>query len=249
MRQLEESIQYLLEDIAMGVDENDWTLNLGTGGDDILDILDPIPDNLDPTLNSNHDDLNPEYPCKAVNDLLSEDLMTMPLRDRTLLSEELHGVRSLAIEENDDDLTKEKVSNAMFELDQILEHRIPVREKTAFLKAQSLEQTIGTYVNDAEFRMKFLRCKLFNVKEAAQLLINYLELVQEIYGDICLSRPIRLKDLQITKDERVAFRNGYIQLLPFGDRAGRRILMITTDALCYSTHIRVRLCIRMYAVL
>jgi hypothetical protein len=70
--------------------------------------------------------------------------------------------------------------------------------------------------------------------------------VQELYGDICLSRSICLEDLQTTKDERIAFRSGYIQLLPFGDRAGRRILMITTDALCYSTYIRVR--IRMYAV-
>ena len=185
--------------------------------------------------------LEPEDSCEAVNGLLSKDLMRMSAEDRVLVAEEVHGVRNLAVEENGDDLTTEKISKSLLELDQILEYRIPVNEKTAFLRAQSFEETSGTYVNDVGFRMKFLRCKLFNVEEAARLLINYLEVVQELYGDVCLRRPIRLDDVQSTKEERKAFRYGYIQLLPFGDRAGRRIIVITTDALDYNTRIRVRI--------
>jgi len=237
MRQLDETTKHILEDIAMGLGENDMVTNL------VMDD-DVIPDLLDPYRNSNRVS-NSKHRCEAVSNLLSKDLMRMSFRDRTLISEELHGVLSLAIKENDDDFTKQ---NALIELNQILEHRIPVHEKTAFLKAQSLEKTMGTYVNDDEFRMKFLRCKLFNVDEAAQLLINYLELVRELYGDICLSRSICLEDVQTTKEERAAFRSGYIQLLPFGDRAGRRILMITTDALFYSTYIRVKIFLYIWTV-
>ena len=195
--------------------------------------------------NPNNSDPTSKYPCKVVNNLLSRQLMHLSSNDRTSINEELHGVRNLAIEENGDENSKERVSNALFELNQTLEHRIPVHQKAAFLKAQSLQQTTGTYVNDVSFRLQFLRSKLFNVAEAARLLVNYLELVRELYGDVCLSRPIRLEDIQTTKEERVAFRAGYIQLLPFGDRAGRRILMITTDALSYSTYIRVRTYVRL----
>jgi len=183
---------------------------------------------------------NPTYPSNAVDDLLSKDLMDMSVRDRTSISEELHGVRSLAVEENDGDYNKVLVSKALLDLNHTLENRIPAHQKTAFLKAQSLQHTKGTYVNDVTFRLKFLRSKLFDVDEAARLLINYLELVRELFGDVCLSRTIRLEDVQTTKEERVAFRSGFIQLLPFGDRAGRRIVVISTDALHYTTLIRVR---------
>lgn len=251
MRQLDQTTQHKLEDIAMDFfgEEDDDTFDLlfdgdALEGDAVLSNLNtyrdpnPAPDNTNRDSDPVPDSKNP---CEAVDDLLRKDMMQMTSSDRATLAEELHGVTNLGIVENDDEVTNERVTNALFELNQILEHQIPDHEKTAFLKAQSLEQTAGTYVNDIEFRMKFLRCKLFNANEAAQLLINYLELVLELYGDICLTRPICLEDVQTTKEERAAFRAGYIQLLPFGDRAGRRILMITTDALLYSTYIRVRM--------
>jgi len=191
---------------------------------------------------------NPIGSCEAVNELLSNDMMRMSPGDRISVAEELHGVSCLAIEEKDDEVTTERVTKALYELDQILEYKIPANQKGAFLKAQSFEETRGTYVNDVGFKMKFLRCKLFNVEEAARLLVEYLELVQELYGDVCLSRPIRLEDVQSSKEERAAFRAGYIQLLPFGDRAGRRIAMITTDALDYSSLIRVKIFLYLWTV-
>ena len=186
-------------------------------------------------------EFDPKVNNETVDDVLSKEMMRLSPADRISLAEELHGVRSLAIEENGDELTTERISKSLVELNHVLEHEIPAHEKAAFLKAKSFGETSETYVNDVGFRLKFLRCRLFKVKEAAKLLVNYLELVQELYGDICLRRPIRLDDIQTSKEERSAFRLGYCQLLPFGDRAGRRIIMITTDALEYSTLIRVRM--------
>lgn len=223
-----------MHDFDMDIDldgGSDFLEKLGIDGDSSHD-LEGIEFNssqeFDPKLNN-------------VDDVLSKDMMRLSPADRISLAEELHGVRSLAIEENGDELTTERISKSLEELNRVLEHEIPAHEKAAFLKAKSFGETSETYVNDVGFRLKFLRCRLFKVKEAAKLLVNYLELVQELYGDICLRRPIRLDDIQTSKEERSAFRLGYCQLLPFGDRAGRRIIMMTTDALEYSTLIRVRM--------
>ncbi|VEU38827.1 unnamed protein product [Pseudo-nitzschia multistriata] len=238
--------------------ESDSTMRISDNGNGIMDLS----LSLDGDMRLGHDcdldnsDLCPDPsqtvdsrdPCKQVDDLLSKELMDLSVRDRTSIYEELHGVRSLAIKENDSEINKDIVTKALNDLNHTLEHRIPAHKKTAFLKAQSFLYTSGTYVNDLTFRLKFLRCKLFDVDAAALLLVNYLELVQELYGDICLSCPIRLIDVQTTKEERVAFRSGFIQLLPYGDRAGRRIIMITTDALLYSTYIRVKIFLYIWTV-
>jgi hypothetical protein len=190
--------------------------------------------NMDTNMNTNDQNQNQNQNCRAANDLISSDLLRLSSNDRDLISEELHGVKSLAYEEENN---QQYVSNALHELDRCL-GQIPYSQKEAFVIAQRSLQS--TYVNDREFRLKFLRCKLFNVTESAKLIINYLEVVRELYGDVCLGRPIYLDDIQKTKEERNALYAGYIQLLPFGDRSGRRIIVILTDALFYSTQLRVR---------
>mmetsp|Transcript_6392 Transcript_6392/g.12468 ORF Transcript_6392/g.12468 Transcript_6392/m.12468 type:complete len:609 (-) Transcript_6392:49-1875(-) len=236
--------------IALNIVEDNDAMKLGLDTSTSVDMV--IDSNCDPNNSDPRSDPNqtspPIAPCNAVEDLLSNDLMRLSVSDRTSIFEELHGVRSLAIEENDDENHRDRVSKALIDLDQTLEHRIPAHQKTAFRKAQSLQHTKGTYVNDLTFRLKFLRCKLFDVNAAACLLVNYVELVRELYGDVCLSRPIRLDDVQKTKEERAAFRFGFIQLLPFGDRAGRRIIIINTNALLYSTYIRVKICLYIWTV-
>lgn len=80
------------------------------------------------------------------------------------------------------------------------------------------------YVNTNEFRMKFLRCELFDTKQACIRMLKYLDLMVELYGLFALERPIRLSDF--TKKEVQILRAGYYQLWPFRDRSGRRIISI-----------------------
>jgi hypothetical protein len=195
---------------------------------------------MDPSSSSSHEE--EVVNSRAVDDLLSEDLMNLSPGDRISISEELHGVSCMADGGEDN---AGAVAKALRELDQTIEHKIPSGRKKAFLKASRLRDT---FVHDVGFRMKFLRCKLFDAEQAAWLLVRYLNLVEELFGEKCLSRPIRLEDVQSTKEERTAFRSGFIQLLPFGDRAGRRIVMITTDALNYSTFLRVKIFLYIWLV-
>lgn len=66
-------------------------------------------------------------------------------------------------------------------------------------------------------------------EQAAIRLVNYLELILELYdgNEELLRRPIGLVDLK-TKEERDCLKSGFHQLLPFRDRSGRRVVAIVS---------------------
>ena len=85
-----------------------------------------------------------------------------------------------------------------------------------------------SYVNDKKFRLRFLRCKLFDAKKASIRIIKYLDLILEIYGYALRRHFPQLNDF--TKDEMKVLRSGCMQLLvPYHDRAGRPILAFVGD--------------------
>ena len=67
---------------------------------------------------------------------------------------------------------------------------------------------------------------MFDAKKAAVRFIKYLDLIDEVFGSDVLYRPPhpipRLSDF--TKEDMSALKLGYYQLLPYRDRAGRRML-------------------------
>jgi len=83
-----------------------------------------------------------------------------------------------------------------------------------------------SFINTDEFRIMFLRCELFNVPNAARRLINFVELMYELYGDIGLQRRIRLDDL--SEEELRILKGGTRTILPGRDRAGRRVVFHIT---------------------
>lgn len=146
----------------------------------------------------------------AIDDILSNGLMQMSLQDRNAISEEIHGVQTLAREETPEMLS-ESLAKMAAEIDSI-----PC--KTAFDKSQ---QHPNTYVNSDDFRLKFLRCELFEEKNAASRMVNFLDMASELFGDFALRRQIQMSDF--SREELQHFRVGHQQLLPYRDRTGRRI--------------------------
>lgn len=159
-----------------------------------------------------------------VDDLLKKEMMSMSATDRNAISEEMHGVRCLAPNES-----KEFLEKALRELDLELS-RIPPNEKRAFLQATSSSRN-GAYVDTDEFRLRFLRCELFDAQKAARRLVNYLDFIAYYLpfqtGLEVLKRPIKLADF--TEAERNLLRQGHMQLLPFRDRSGRRVLAVVAS--------------------
>ena len=80
--------------------------------------------------------------------------------------------------------------------------------------------TATSYLQTDEMRLQFLRNDLFDPIKAAKRMDIYLEALVDYFGPYALERPIKLTDF--TKDELKQVRKGYLQILPFRDRSGRR---------------------------
>jgi len=183
---------------------------------------------------------------KEVDSLLAEELLKMSFVDRNTVNEEIHGVRSLAIEE-----TPMIIANALNSFRIELE-LLPSEEKRAYLFINAYRQqmdhhhhrqqrqrtnsyngmqqsarvaqtgTFAAYVDDDNFRLRFLRCCLFKVSVAVRRFANYLNFIQTHWGNSYLARPIQLIDLDA--NELKILKRGFTQIFPFRDRRGRRIV-------------------------
>ena len=162
--------------------------------------------------------------------------MEQQVEDMGLVQEEIHGVHCVAPKE-----TEELIRDSLRELHNCLESNdiIPEDEKKAYRKSQTLE---STYVNTDDFRLRFLRCRLFDVPKSARTMVEYLEQVEDLFGPYALERPIKLDDFG--KDELKAFRLGFLQPLPFRDRVGRRIMIGFPNWTHYEVDVRHKVCMR-----
>ena len=147
-----------------------------------------------------------------IDDLLSKELLQMSIQDRNTIYEEIHGVQTLAPTE-----TPALIQTALAQLATELMLVHPAH-KVAYERSR---QHRVTYINTAEFRLRFLRCELFDAKKAAIRMVHFLDLLLEVFGEYALQRPIQMTDFN--RDEMVIFRSGLQQLLPYRDRSGRRI--------------------------
>ena len=153
---------------------------------------------------------------QAVDSLLARELLKLSPQKRSAIQEEIHGVTCLAIEE-----TPELLEKSLMGLSKALDNDdlFPPHTKKAFLQSQAMDET---YVNTDDFRLRFLRFALFDVNKAAEKIFRYLDIAQELFGEFALARPVKLSDFS-NSDIRY-FRKGEIQMLPFRDRSGRRIM-------------------------
>ena len=167
----------------------------------------------------------------TADSLFAKALTNLSFNDRTAIEDEIHGVSCMAIEETPDLLEHSLID---FELEL---HKIS--PKPAYDKAQVLllasskssshllsvqrSSLSCCYINKKTFRLRFLRCELFNVRKAAERFIRYLDFVAKVYGDYALQRPIRMSDF--SSEEMLFLREGKTQILPYRDRSGRRIIV------------------------
>lgn len=169
----------------------------------------------DLTVSSNGD-------ARSVDNMLAAEFLSLSFQDRNAINEEIHGVVNLMPEE-----TPELVSKSLRELEHELSLIPPERKEKYELVRQRYgtkdsSQVGGTYVNDVDFRLRFLRTRLFDAKKSASKLVAFLDMVCYLFGEYALQRPIRLSDF--SESEMQVVRTGNLQLLPFRDRSGRRII-------------------------
>jgi len=150
---------------------------------------------------------------------IAQALFKLSSKDRNAIEEEVHGVSCMAPEE-----TPELLHQSLYEFHSELA-KIP--HKIAYNRAQELlagdpPGRPPSYIHTSGYKLRFLRCELFDAAKAATRYVKYLDMIFELYGETALQRPIRLKDMD--RDEMNLVKEGRYQLLPVRDRSGRRIL-------------------------
>jgi hypothetical protein len=153
---------------------------------------------------------------KDIEAALANELTALSLNDRTKVLEEIHCVRSLAVQE-----TPELVKDALEALRREAKSLVGTDGGNVYGDALVMN---SPYVRSREFGLKFLRADFFNVKLAARRMLIHLELLFKFYGLEALKRPLRYSDL--SREEQDCFRKGCSQVLPSRDKAGRLILII-----------------------
>lgn len=164
----------------------------------------------------------PENAADAVDKLLSKELLKMSASDRNDLQEEIHGVKCLALQETPHFL-EQSLNDMAYELDEVL----PVTEKQGYIMSQR-KVASKEYVNSREFRLRILRCELFNVRKAAERLAIVCDCLLHLFGPYALERPVRISDF--TSEELKSIRKGRLQPFPFRDQSGRRVMVIFPGA-------------------
>lgn len=211
-------------------------------------------------VDSNKNDRGEIY-VKQANDMLTDAISQMSTQDRNVINEEVHGVRVLTPKEN-----PTLLQQSLIDLDTFLNKM--VTEPPFLKKAYDLSQSQDfnrnpepydsqsncihspqkyIYTNDINFRLRFLRCEYFDAEKAAIRIIKYLDLALDIFGEYALRRPILLSDFN--KEEMKVLRSGFVQLLPYRDRAGRPILAFVGDlGFNYDWRIKIKIIFYMFYV-
>jgi hypothetical protein len=168
---------------------------------------------------------------KEIDNLLTRELQSLSIQNRTKVQEEVHGVATLCPEENP----------AMIEeaLKSFQQHLDDIQDKYVYDQLSPF-----SYLHTREWNLKFLRCELYDCKMAAERLVRFTEYMHQEYDLEVLERPLRLSDLETKcgprgKEVINSFKSGHTQLLPFRDRSGRRVMTSHFKAMSYDAEIRV----------
>jgi hypothetical protein len=150
---------------------------------------------------------------------LSEALFSLSFEDRNAIEEEVHGVSCMAPEE-----TRTFLEESLCKFHQELAE---IDHKPAYDRAQELREgnppgRPSSYIHERGFKLRFLRCELFDARKAANRYCKFIDVSLELHGETALERPIRMSDLG--REEMTMLREGSSQVLPYRDRSGRRIM-------------------------
>ncbi|KAL3929378.1 MAG: hypothetical protein SGARI_004765, partial [Bacillariaceae sp.] len=163
--------------------------------------------------------------CMPVDEWLSRDLNQMSFQDRNKVYEEIHGVANLCPEETPELLHRslKELERALEAIPAHKKTAFQEAQRLAAAPAvastststspsgshdrlyhyhqmgNSLSASVApqstSYINDADFRLLFLRTEFFDAQKAADRLVKFLDLIKTYYGVVALQRPIRLSDL------------------------------------------------------
>ncbi|CAJ1923690.1 unnamed protein product [Cylindrotheca closterium] len=147
---------------------------------------------------------------KEMDDLLAEAMKTLTFEERQEQQEILHGVEATFTNEST------FIDNSLIDLEN---HLASTKSGTVYEMAEAMD--LG-YVGDRAFRVMFLRGNRYDAKAAADQMLNFFTIKQELFGSEKLVKDITLDDLD--EDDIACLKTGRIQFAG-KDRSGRQIIL------------------------
>ncbi|CAB9514190.1 Transfer protein [Seminavis robusta] len=176
-------------------------------------------------------------PRPKATELIAETLKALPTEERERIVKELYGIANsfpppnyhadsksassmqyIPQDEDDPIFIGQKLEEME---DHLKKYKSSPSWNLRITAIQMAESQNMEYVQNAKFRLKFIRAERYDVRRAAARLIRFFDLKLELFGAEVLTRSITLKDL--TAEDRETVKKGYTQRLPVRDRAGRSI--------------------------
>lgn len=146
---------------------------------------------------------------KSTEDFLASELGKLSVEERSGALDDLHCVGQ------DLEETPEMVENSLRELDRILIQR----NDSIYNIAASQNRA---YVEDPNFRLRFLRAKLHDAEKAATQMIGFLSQKEIYFGREKLARDITLNDLD--ENDMKLLLSGRFHIQDGLDRKGRPVV-------------------------
>jgi len=181
--------------------------------------------------------------------ILSQELLRLSFKERNNINEEIHGVRNAFPEEKEDPECIElsliamdcEVGNILMRSDTNNTHGNNHSNDFPGLELQHIP-------TNRALKLTFLRCELHDPQKAALRLLNYVSLIRDMCS--CKSRDCFGEGGRIiaskwfTNYEYSVLKKGVIQLLPFRDMCGRRVMV--PFAACFKINSITRIKIILY---
>lgn len=153
---------------------------------------------------------NENFPdVQEADAILAREMANLSVKERSQVLEDLHGVCEDVVE------TPELLSKGLLELNVEVEK---IEDKEAYNTALTMDPG---YVQNDDFRLKFLRADLFVAEKAAKRLVLHFEMKLELFPKEKLAKDIQLDDF--SEEGIKCLYDGSMQSLPFRDRAGRAV--------------------------
>jgi hypothetical protein len=161
--------------------------------------------------NVRHDNIPLDISPDQVDSLVAKQMASLSMEDREKVYYDVHGVSEEVKE------TPEMVTLSLLQFELELQ-KLHLQQKGAYEAAKSMNPA---YVQNPEFRLRFLRADLFDAPKAALRMARHFETKLELFGIDKLALDIQQDDLD--KETIDALYSGYTQTMPLRDRAGRLV--------------------------
>ncbi|CAJ1969896.1 unnamed protein product [Cylindrotheca closterium] len=146
---------------------------------------------------------------KETEAFLASEMNRLSVQERSNALDDLHCVGEEVQE------TPDMIQKALADFDQAVR-----KEQNPFYE-MAMNQN-RAYVEDPTFRLKFLRAKLFNAREAVRKMMSLLECKAKYFGHGKVGREITLDDL--SEEDKQLMLSGIYHIQDGRDRNGRLIL-------------------------